>query len=246
MLNRLSVREEETGNTEFSRRLMGWSSIGLVIYVFSLTSAGTDWIMSMNVHWFSTIYGLILLGGQGLTVISLALITTTLLMKEQPMLGVITKKHLHDLGKLLFMFTLFWTYVSFSQLVIIWSGNLPEEITWYVDRMNGGWEFIGAILLFLQWMLPFLILLSQNIKRNPNTIRFMAIWVLCIRLVDTIWLVEPNFHSQHLYINWSDLTAPIGLTGLWVAIYLSELKKRALIPVNAPDLGRALVHGRAH
>ena len=134
------------------------------------------------------------------------------------------------------MFTLFWTYVSFSQLVIIWSGNLPEEITWYIDRMNGGWEYIGAILLFLQWMLPFLILLSQTIKRNPTKIRTMAIWILCVRLADTIWLVEPNFHSQHLYISWSDLTAPIGLTGLWAAIYLWQLKKRALIPVNAPDL----------
>lgn len=246
VLNRLSRREEETGSMIASRNLMGWSSIGLVIYVFSLTSAGVDWIMSMNVHWFSTIYGLILLGGQGLTVISLAIITTTLLMRDQPLAGVITKKHLHDLGKLLFMFTLFWTYVSFSQLVIIWSGNLPEEITWYVDRMNGGWGYIGAILLFLQWMLPFLILLSQQIKRNPRTIRIMAIWVLLVRLADTIWLVEPNFHSQHLYINWSDITAPIGLVGLWTAIYLWQLKQRALIPVNAPDLGKALVHGRAH
>ena len=246
MLNRLSREEELTGSTAASRRLMAWSSIGLVIYVFTLTSAGLDWIMSMNIHWFSTIYGLILLGGQGLTVISLAIVTTTYLMRAQPMAGVITKKHLHDLGKLLFMFTLFWTYVSFSQLVIIWSGNLPEEITWYVDRMNGGWQYIGAILLFLQWMLPFLILLSQEIKKNPKTIRFMAFWVLAVRLADTIWLVEPNFHSQHLYINWSDFTAPIGLVGLWVAVYLWQLQQRALIPVNAPDLGRALVHGRAH
>ena len=246
VLNRFSAEEESTGSPIASKRMMGWSGIGLVIYVFSLTCAGTDWIMSMNVHWFSTIYGLILLGGQGLTVISLALITTTLLMKEQPLAGVITKRHLHDLGKLLFMFTLFWTYVSFSQLVIIWSGNLPEEITWYIDRMNGGWEYVGAILLFLQWMLPFLILLSQNIKRNPRTIRIMAIWVLTVRVADTIWLVEPNFHSQHLFISWSDFSALIGLVGLWTAVYLWQLKQRALIPVNAPDLGRALIHGRAH
>ncbi len=246
VLNRLSAEEEKTGSEFASKRLMGWSGIGIVIYVFSLTTAGTDWIMSMNVHWFSSIYGLILLGGQGLTVISLAIITTTLLMKEQPLAGVITKRHLHDLGKLLFMFTLFWTYVSFSQLVIIWSGNLPEEITWYIDRMNGGWEYIGAILLFLQWMLPFLILLSQTIKRNPKSIRIMAIWILLVRLADTIWLVEPNYHSQHLYVNWADITAPLGLVGLWAAFYLWQLKQRALIPINAPDLGRALVHGRAH
>ncbi len=246
VLNRLSAEEERTGSALASKRMMGWSGIGLVIYVFSLTSAGTDWVMSMNVHWFSTIYGLILLGGQGLTVISLALITTTLLMKQQPLAGVITKRHLHDLGKLLFMFTLFWTYVSFSQLVIIWSGNLPEEITWYIDRMNGGWEYVGAILLFLQWMLPFLILLSQNIKRNPKTIRVMAIWVLTVRVADTIWLVEPNYHSQHLFISWSDFTALIGLVGLWTAVYLWQLKQRALIPINAPDLGKALIHGRAH
>ena len=225
---------------------MGWSGIGLLIYVLTITFAGTDWVMSMDSHWFSTIYGLILLGGQGLTVTSLVILTTTLLMREQPMAGVITKRHLHDLGKLLFMFTLFWTYVSFSQLLIIWAGNLPEEITWYVNRMNNGWIYVGAILLFLQWMLPFLILLSQDVKRNPKTIRTMAIWVLVIRVVDMIWLVEPNYHTTHFYLHWTDITAPLGLGGLWAAVYLMELKKRPLIPINAPDLQRALIHGRAH
>ncbi len=246
VLTRLSQQEEETGSLAVSKRLTTWSAGGLVLYVFTLTSATTDWWMSMNDHWFSTIFALIFLGGQGLTVVSLALITTTLLMREQPMAGIVTKRHLHDLGNLLFMFTLFWTYVSFSQLVIIWSGNLPSEITWYIDRMNGGWGWIGMIMIFLQWMLPFLILLSQKIKRNPNSVRTMAIWVLVIRMIDAIYMVEPNYHGQHFFISWSDITALLGMTGLWVWYYVNELKKRPLIPYNAPDLGKALTHGRAH
>ena len=246
VLNRLSAEEEKSGSFKASKSLMAWSSIGLVIYVLSLTSAGVDWLMSMNDEWFSTIYGFILLGGEGLTIVSVAIITTTLLMRESPMANIVTKKHLHDLGKLLFMFTLFWTYVSFSQLLIIWAGNLPEETSWYLDRMNGGWQYMAAFLLFFQWMLPFLILLSQDIKKNPVTARTMAIWILVVRLVDQIWLVEPNFHKAAFHVVWSDVTAPIGLGGVWAAYYLYQLKKRPLIPVNAPDLERALAHGRAH
>jgi hypothetical protein len=240
VLNRLSAKEEQTGDISISKRLMGWSGVGLLIYVLSLTSAGVDWIMSMNATWFSTIFGLILLATQGLTIVSTVIITTTLLMREPPLSGVVQKRHLHDIGKLLFMFTLFWTYVSFSQLLIIWAGNLPKEITWYIDRMNGGWGFIATLLLFFQWMLPFLILLSQDVKKNPKTIRFMAIWIIVIRLVDMIWLIEPNFHSQHLYISWSDITAPIGFGGLWVGIYLMQLKQRPLLAANAPDFKRYL------
>jgi hypothetical protein len=239
-LNRLSAREEQTGDISISKRLMGWSGVGLLIYVLTLTSAAVDWLMSMNATWFSTIFGLILLATQGLTIVSTVIVTTTLLMREPPLDGIVTKRHLHDLGKLLFMFTLFWTYVSFSQLLIIWSGNLPKEITWYVDRMNGSWGFVATLLLFFQWMLPFLILLSQDIKKNPKTIRFMAIWIIVIRLIDMIWLVEPNFHPQSFWISWSDITAPLGFGGIWVGIYLMQLKQRPLLAANAPDFKRYL------
>jgi hypothetical protein len=240
ILNRLSGEEERTGDIRISKRLMGFSGIGLVIYALTLTSAAVDWIMSMNVHWFSTIYGLILLATEGLTIISTVIITTTLLMREPPMVEVVKKRHLHDLGKLLFMFTLFWTYVSFSQLVIMWSGNLPEEVSWYIARMNGGWGLIAVLLVFFQWMFPFLILLSQDIKRNPKTVRFMAIWILTIRAIDVIWQVEPNFHPQSLFISWSDITAILGFAGVWIFLYLNELKKRPLLAVNAADFVRYL------
>jgi hypothetical protein len=244
-LNSLSAQEEKNGDLNVSRKLMGWSSIGTVIYALALTCAGTDWIMSMDPKWFSTIFGLILLGGQGLAIFSFVILVTTFLMGEEPMKSIVTKRHLHDLGKFLFMFTLFWTYVSFSQLVIIWAGNLPEEITWYVNRMDGTWIVIGGVLLFMQWMLPFLLLLSQEVKRNIKKIRRMAIYLLVLRFADVVWLVEPNYHPKHLYISWSDVTAVIGLTGIWLFFFLAELKKRALIPVNAPDLERGLVYGPA-
>jgi hypothetical protein len=239
-LNSLSAEEERTGSLQVSKQLMGWSGIGLVLYALTLTSAGVDWLMSLNVTWYSTIYGLILLGGQGLAIVSLVLITTTLLMRQAPLSGVVQKRHLHDLGKLLFMFTLFWTYVNFGQLLIIWAGNLPDEITWYVARMNGGFGWMASFLLFFQWMLPFLILLSQDVKRNPKAIRFMACWVIVVRMVDMIWQVEPSFHPTSFFVSWSDITAILGLTGLWVGLYMWELKKRPLIAINAPDLQRYL------
>jgi hypothetical protein len=239
-LNSLSKQEEETGDLQVSKRLMGWSGIGLVLYALTLTSAGVDWLMSMNVTWYSTIFGLILLGTQGLAVVSLVIITTTLLMRQPPLSGVVTKKHLHDLGKLLFMFTLFWTYVSFGQLIIIWAGNLPDEITWYMARMNGGWGWVASFLMFFQWMLPFLILLSQDVKKNPKTIRFMACWILVVRMVDMIWLVEPNYHAAQFFVSWSDITAIFGLGGIFIGLYLWQLKKRPLIAINAPDRQRYL------
>lgn len=245
-LNSLSRKEEEGGPLEVSRLLMGFSGPGLLIYVLTLTFFSIDWIMSLDARWFSTIFGFITLAGQGLAAFSTMIITVGLLMRSNPMRQVVTKKHLHDLGKFLFMFTMLWTYLSFSQFLIIWAGNLPEEITFFIARMNGGWEWIALGVLLFQFFLPFLILLSQDVKRDPRKIMKVAIFVLIIRLLDFYWTIEPNFHRSQFFFHWMDLAAPIGLSGLWVAAYLGELKKRPLMAINAPDLDKALAHGRSH
>jgi len=167
-----------------------------------------------------------------------------LLASMPPMSHVVTKRHLHDLGKLMLAFVMLWAYMGFSQLLIIWSGNLPEEIPWYTTRLNNGWQYVGLILLVFQFVVPFLILLSQTIKRNPRTLAAVALFIIVIRIVDVFWLVEPNFNTAGFHLSWLDLAAPVGVGGVFVALFLMELAKRPLMPLGAPDLQKTLAHGR--
>jgi hypothetical protein len=144
---------------------------------------------------------------------------------------------------------MFWAYLSFSQYLIIYSGNLPQEISWYVRRLNGGWQWVGLVLLLFHFALPFALLLSQTLKKNTKTIASIAIFIICIRLVDVFWLVEPNFVDVNhpvFTISWLDITAPIGFGGLWLAMFFRTLPTRPLMPLGAPDLQKALNHGREH
>jgi hypothetical protein len=244
MLNKWSKQEDAEGGFRFATSMEKLSAPGIIIYVFTMTFAVTDWIMSLTPHWFSTIFGFLTVVSQGLSVFSFSIAVLAFLMTFMPMAEVVTRRHLHDLGKLLLTFVMLWAYMGFSQLLIIWSGNLPEEISWYNARLNGGWEWVGAILLFLQFVLPFLILLSQAIKRNPKTLAALAIFILVIRLIDIYWLVEPNFHAGKFFLSWLDIAAPLGVGGVFVALFLMELAKRPLMPLGAPDLAKTLAHGR--
>jgi hypothetical protein len=161
----------------------------------------------------------------------------------------LTSKHLHDLGKLMLALVMLWAYLSFSQYLIIYSGNLPQEVTWYIRRLNGGWEWVGLALLLLHFALPFALLLSQSLKKNPTTISKIAIFIVCIHAVEVFWLVEPNFANLNhpaFSVSLLDFTAPIGFGGLWLALFFRTLPTRPLLPLGAPDLIKALNHGREH
>jgi len=246
LLNRWSLEQDRTGDLRIAKKLETLSGPGIVIYAFTMTFAATDWIMSLTPHWFSTIYGLLLCVGQTLSAMALMIAVLVFLARFQPLASIITKRHLHDLGKLLLAFTMLWAYLSFSQLILIWSGNLPEEITWYIDRLNGGWQYVGAILLIFHFGFPFLLLLSQALKKNPNTIQTIAIYVIVVRIIDIFWLVEPNFSGSHFQLHWLDIAAPVAIGGLWMAYFFRNLMERPILPVNAPDLEKALTHGRHH
>ncbi len=246
LLNRWSLEQDRTGDLKYAKRLESLSAPGILIYAFTMSFAATDWIMSLTPHWFSTIYGLLLCVDQTLSAMALVVATIVLLSKFEPIASIITKRHLHDMGKLLLAFTMLWAYLSFSQLILIWSGNLPEEITWYIDRLNGGWQYVGAILLIFHFGFPFLMLLSQALKKNPKTIQMIAIYVIFVRIIDVFWLVEPNFSGSHFQLHWLDVVAPIGIGGLWLAYFFRNLSERPILPLNAPDLEKALNHGRHH
>ncbi len=157
---------------------------------------------------------------------------------------MITARHLHDLGKLMLALVMVWAYFSFSQFLIIWSGNLAEEIPWYVRRLHGGWQYVGLALVFLHFALPFALLLSREVKRSREFILWVSLVIIAMRFVDLYWLVMPDYHTAGLGISWIDFAAPIGLGGLWLWAFASQLNKRPLLPIRDPHLQEALEHGR--
>jgi len=249
LLNKWSRLEDETKEWKYSKALEKLSAPGIPVYFFTITFCSVDYLMSLDVTWFSTIYGFLIAAGQGLSAMCLAVAVLILLGKYAPLDHLISKAHLHDLGKLMLAMVMMWAYLSFSQYLLTYSANLPSEITWYIRRLNGGWQYVGLILLLFHFALPFCLLLSQSLKKNPKTIAWIAIFIICIRVVDVFWLIEPNFTSvEHpaFTMSWLDIVAPIGFGGLWLALFFNNLQKRPLLPLGEPNLLKALSHGRSH
>jgi hypothetical protein len=193
-------------------------------------------MMSLEPHWFSTIYGLLVITGQVLSAFAFVIAVGALLMQFKPISDVMTGTIFHDLGKLMFAFVMIWAYLAFSQFLIIWSGNLPEEIPWYVHRLHHGWQIIGLILILFHFAIPFLLLLSRDMKKNPRILASIAIGVFIMRFVDLYWMVAPEFHPHGLTVHLLDLLLPVGIGGVWLAFFFKQLKTWPLIPANDPNL----------
>jgi hypothetical protein len=241
-LNRWSAEQDRTGSPDVLKRLRALSAPGLVLYVLTATFASFDWAMSLEPHWFSTAYGALFVVGQVLSALAFAIAVTMIFSEHEPIAGVINKKRLNDLGNLLLAFVLLWAYIAFSQFLIIWAGNLPEEITWYVHRLAGGWAVIAVILLIFHFALPFLILLSRAVKRKARTLGIVAAALFVIRLLDLFWTVVPVDGKGTLRASWMDAAAPVGMGGIWLALFVWQLKNRPLLPVNDPLLEREVFH----
>lgn len=223
------------------RRLKMVAGPGIILYVFVMTFAAIDWVMSLSPHWASTIYGFLFVIGQLISSMSLMIAVVVLLSKTVPMAGLIQERHLHDLGKLLLAFVMLWAYFGFSQLLIIWSGNLPEEITFYRSRLYGGWGVVAVIVLVFHFFVPFFLLLSRDVKRNARILPKIAIWLILMRFVDLFWLTRPEFTANALP-NWLDFAAPLAVVGLWLFFFAFNLKQLPLLPLGDPKLEEAIAH----
>ncbi len=243
-LNRWSAVEDREGTLAAHRKMAALSGPGLVFWGFSLTFMAVDWVLSLDPHWFSTIFGMLFMAGQGLSSMAFLITLLVLLSYRRPMSEVLTPRHLHDLGKLLLMLVMVWAYFAFSQFLIIWAGNLPDEIPWYLERLRGGWQYIGLALVLGHFALPFGLLLSRDLKRNFKLLAGIAVFILVMRYVDLYWLVAPGFRKGSFGLSWMDFAAPIGLGGIWLAYFLIQLEKRPLMPLKDPHLEEALEHGR--
>ncbi len=226
-----------------SRRLRSLAGPGLVLMGLTITFSSVDWAMSLDPHWFSTVYGLMFMVGQVLSAMALVIVVLALFAHDAPLMSVARPSVVHDLGKLMLAFIMLWAYLHLSQFLITWSGNLPEEIPWYLRRMHGGWQFVGLFLVVFHFALPFLLLLSRDLKRDARLLACLAAFVLFTRLVDLFWMIAPNLQGGHggheglgLTVHWLDFAAPIGMGGLWIASFARELAGRPLLPLGEPEL----------
>jgi hypothetical protein len=242
LLNRWSLAQDQSGADPFERRMRLLSGPGLILYVLTATFASVDWMM-VEPHWFSTIYGIMVIVGQLLAALAFAVVVVALLADRPPLSEVMSPSHLHDLGNLLLAFVMIWGYMAISQFLIIWSGDLPEEITWYLQRTRGGWEWIGLTLILFYFTLPFLLLLSRGIKRQPQRLAWVATAMLVMHAVELFWLVVPAFQPTRIFIHWMDAAALMGVGGIWIVVFVWQLKKRPLLPVHDPGLQGASPHG---
>ena len=255
LLNKWSAAQDrgETAVTPAdSVRFRRLSAPGLLFLVLTVTFASVDWMMSVDPHWYSTIFGLLTVASQGLSALALTIAVLAVLAPTGALAPVLGPRHFHDLGKLLLAFVMLWAYLSFSQFLIIWSGNLAEEIPWYLQRIRGSWGAIAILLVVGHFALPFALLLSRDLKRHGKLLSRVAMIVIAMRLVDLIWLISPSFAAHgpadeghtgfSMPIHWMDIVIPLGLAGLWLFLFARQLRSRPLLPVNDPYFKEAFAH----
>jgi hypothetical protein len=251
-LDAWSRRQDENGDGRLPQRLGRFSAVGLVVYGITLTFAAVDWVMSLQPSFRSTIFGPLVASGQVLSALALAVIVMAWLVARPPVAEVISLEALNDLGNLLLTFLIIWAYMAWFQFMLIWITNLPGEITWYLDRSEGGWEYVQYALAVFQFSVPFFLLLMRDVKRDAPTLAGVAALVLFMQLVCDYYLVMPLGANTHpprpdtvsLGQHWMDFLTPLGLGGLWLAYFLWELPRRPLLPRHDDNEKSALHYRR--
>lgn len=233
ILTRWSDEQDSPPVQNLSPRFRKIAAPGLILYAFTISFAVIDWVMSLDPRWISTIYGFIFIVGECLTALCLMVVVEAILSRHQPTATLLKPKEVHDQGKLILTFVMLWAYFSFSQLLIIWAGNLPSEITFFTRRLNDGWQRIGLALVLFHFAIPFLFLLSRGFKRDPRKLVWLASGLIVMRFVDLYFYIEPNFHKAVFLspLTLLDIVVPAAIGGFWMALFFRNLRSRPLLPL---------------
>ena len=244
LLSGWSAEQDRTGAPELTRKLRHLSAPGLILYGLTVTFASFDWAMTLGPQWHSTLFGAVFMVGQGLAGLCFIILVATRLADRAPLAEVLSPSRFHDLGNLVLTFVMLWAYMAFSQYLIIWSGNLPDEISWYIDRMRGRWEWVALFLIAFHFAVPFLLLLSRTTKRRMQLLVPVALGILVMRQLDLFYIVAPSFHPGEIAVSWMNLVAPIGTGGIWLWAFAGQLQSRPLLPLHDPRFVGAPEHGQ--
>lgn len=249
-INRMSDQQDRTGDPTLAEKMRAFSAPGLLIFTVSATFAYIDWILSADTQFFSTVYGAMILIGDVVQSFALTLVAMILASRGDRFGGRVNAKILHQIGNMMFAFVIFWTYLTASQLIIVWPANLPQELMWYLDRVGGFWKWLALVIALSMFAIPFLALLSQTRKRDPKRLIRVAIWLLVARIIDLYWIVEPTYRSSSnmsllgtshgFAIYWTDFAAFFGVGGIWVYAFLGQLRRRPLLPLHDPRVSPPL------
>jgi hypothetical protein len=233
----MAVTEADT------RRFRVVSAPGLLLYVFLMGLASVDWLMSLDIQWYSTMFGFIMVASQGLLGLSFAVAVLASLVPREPMSNIVRAGDFHDLGKLMLAFVMLWTYFAFSVFLFIWAGNLPDEMLFFLVGLRHGWGIVSLIVIAAQFAFPFAMLLSAPLKRHPKRLARLAWYLVAVRIVALIWIVAPNFNQGGFPISLANVGIPVALGGLWVFLFAGQLKRYALVPINDPYFRQLLARG---
>ncbi len=236
ILFKKSVQQDETGDKKIAERMRQISAPGMVVFAVTLTFAAFDWLMSLDPHWYSTIFGVYIFTGSFLGMLAVTTLVALGLRKKGVLENTITIEHYHDLGKLLFAFTVFWAYIAFSQYFLIWYGNIPEEVAFYLHRWHGSWVGVSLLIGFGHFAVPFLIMMTRAAKRNLKLLKIMSFWYLFIHYVDLHWIVLPTLHKHGVSISglWLDLATMVGIGGIFIWLFWRRFAAQAMVPANDP------------
>jgi hypothetical protein len=242
LLNKYSRAQDQTADRALTHRMAVVSGPGMILWGLIVTGAAVDWVMSLEPHWHSTIYGMLFMVIEGLAAMSVSVFVLRRLSGYEPFKDSIDSKQFHDLGNLMLALVMLWAYLSFDQLLIVWAGNLKDEIPWYMQRAFGAWAPVGVVLIVLHFAVPFLLLLQRTVKRRLNVLSKVAALLVVLSLVDVYWIVVPAYQGNTPRPHWLDLFALIGIGGIWLGAFLMELKRFPLLPLHDPQFEGVLEH----
>jgi hypothetical protein len=240
LLVKWSLEQDRTADPTLTQRLQRLSGPGLLLYGLTVTFSAIDWVMSLEPNWYSTIFGMIFIVSNGLTALAFVIVVSHLIKGEAPLARVVSADRFHDLGNLLLALVMLWAYMHFSQFLLIWSGNLAEEIPWYLHRIGGGWEWVAIALIVFLFALPFVLLLARANKRSPAILARVAAVILVMHWLVVLWMVAPSFHPARFHLHWMDIVAPIGIGAVWLGAFLGYLRTRSLLPLHDPRFAELL------
>ena len=244
LLSHWSRQTDRAGAPDNTERFKAVAGPGLILYGFTISFAAIDWVMSLDPSWISTIFGLVILIGEVLSAMCFAVVVERILFNYKPMSEMLSPDFVHDHGKWMLTFVMVWAYFNYSQWLIIWAGNLPSEITYYMRRLNGGWGYVGLFIVIFHFAIPFGTLLSRPFKRNIRKLVWLAVWLMLMRYLDLFWIIEPNF-STTFHVTVADIVVPFAIGGFWLAYFFRNLGSLPLLPLYDPSAGEVL-HPQHH